>query len=286
MNRLPIDEVLPELRAALAQHAAVVLQAPPGAGKTTHVPLALLDEPWLAGRSILMLEPRRLAARAAAGRMAQLRGEAVGETVGYRIRFDTKVSARTRIEVVTEGILTRRIQHDQALDGVGLVIFDEFHERHLHADLALALTLDSQRNLREDLKLLVMSATLDGAAVSKLLGGAPMVTSAGRSFPVDVRYVPTPGDARIADALAGAVLDALAREEGDVLAFLPGAWEIRRAQELIAARAQPNLEVMPLYGDLPWEAQDKAIKPSIAGRRKVVLRHRSRRPVSRLTACA
>jgi ATP-dependent helicase HrpB len=271
MNRLPIDEVLPALRAALSQHAAVVLQAPPGAGKTTHVPLALLGEPWLAGKSILMLEPRRLAARAAAGRMAQLLDEGVGDIVGYRIRFDTKVSARTRIEVLTEGILTRRIQNDQALDGVGLVIFDEFHERHLHADLALALTLDCQRNLRDDLKVLVMSATLDGAAVSRLLGNVPIVTSEGRSYPVDVRYVPTANDARIADVLSAAVLDALDKESGDVLAFLPGAWEIRRAQEQIAARAGAGVDVMPLYGDLPWEAQDKAIRPSVAGRRKVVL---------------
>jgi ATP-dependent helicase HrpB len=271
MNRLPIDEVLPRLRDTLARHAGVVLQAPPGAGKTTHVPLALLDEPWLTGKSILILEPRRLAARAAAGRMAQLRGEAVGETVGYRIRFDTKVSARTRIEVLTEGILTRRIQNDQSLDGVGLVIFDEFHERHLHADLALALTLDCQRNLRDDLKLLVMSATLDAAAVSKLLGDAPLVTSEGRSYPVDVRYVPSANDARIAEAVGAAVVDALDKEAGDVLAFLPGAWEIRKAQEQIQARAGSSVDVMPLYGDLPWEQQDKAIRPSVAGRRKVVL---------------
>ena len=184
---LPIHEILPSLREALASHAAVVLQAPPGAGKTTIVPLALLDEPWLAGRSILMLEPRRLAARAAAARMASLRGEAVGETVGYRIRFDSKVSHKTRIEVLTEGILTRRLQSDPGLSGVGLVIFDEFHERHIHSDLALALCLDSQRTLREDLKLLVMSATLDGEAVAALIGNAPLLTSHGRSFPVDVR---------------------------------------------------------------------------------------------------
>lgn len=271
MNRLPIDDALPALRAALTSHAAAVLQAPPGAGKTTKVPLALLDEPWLAGKSILMLEPRRLAARAAAARMAQLREERVGDVVGYRIRFDTKVSDRTRVEVLTEGILTRRIQNDQALEGVGLVIFDEFHERHLHADLALALTLDCQRNLRDDLKLLVMSATLDGAAVSRLIGDAPIVTSEGRSYPVEVRYVPTANDARIADVLSVTVLDVLDKEPGDVLAFLPGAWEIRRAQDQIAARAGASVDVMPLYGDLPWDAQDKAIKPSIAGRRKVVL---------------
>ncbi len=268
---LPIDKTLPELRAALASHHAAVLQAPPGAGKTTHVPLALLDEPWLAGRTILMLEPRRLAARAAAARMAQLRDERVGEMVGYRIRFDSRVSARTRIEVLTEGILTRRLQTDQALEGVGLVIFDEFHERHLHADLALALTLDSQRNLRDDLKILVMSATLDGEAVSNLLGTAPIVNSEGRSFPVEVRYVPTPNDARIPEAVSDAVSTAMAAHAGDVLVFLPGAWEIRRTQDLLQRSVDRAVDVLPLYGDLSWELQDKAIQPSVAGRRKVVL---------------
>jgi len=270
MPTLPIEDVLPELRTALAAHPAVVLQAPPGAGKTTGVPPALLAEAWLAGRTVLMLEPRRLAARAAAARMAKLRGEAIGDIVGYHIRFESRVSARTRIRVVTEGILTRHLQSDPELSGVGLVIFDEFHERHLHADLALALCLDAQRGLREDLKLLVMSATLDGEAVSRLLGGAPIVTSRGRSFPVDVRYLPRdpggPLPAVVADAIAGA----LAREEGDVLAFLPGAWEIRRTQELLEPRLRGAAEALPLYGDLPWEAQDRAILPN-GGRRRVVL---------------
>lgn len=271
MDRLPIDDALPELRAALAASAAVVLQAPPGAGKTTHVPLALLNESWLAGRSILILEPRRLAARAACTRMAQLLGESAGQTVGYRIRFDSKVSAQTRIEVLTEGILTRRLQTDPELKNVGLVIFDEFHERHLHADLALALCHDSQKALREDLKILVMSATLDGAAVSRLLNDAPVVTSQGRSYPVDIHYLPRDPDGPLPQTVCDSVVNALEKHEGDVLVFLPGAWEIRRAQELLQARlGSGGVELFPLYGDLPWEAQDRAIQPC-AGRRKIVL---------------
>lgn len=269
MSCLPIEEALPALRTALVAHDAVVLQAPPGAGKTTLVPLALLEEPWLAGRTILMLEPRRLAARAAAARMSALRHEAVGETVGYRIRFDAKVSKATRIEVLTEGILTRRLQSDSALDGVGLVIFDEFHERHLHADLALALTLDSRRHLRPDLKILVMSATLDGAAVSKLLGDAPVVTSEGRSFPVDLRYARRDPEGALPPMVADAVQSALKENEGDALVFLPGAWEIRRTQELLEGALRGAAEVHPLYGDLSWEAQDRAIQPG--KQRRVVL---------------
>ena len=270
---LPIEEALPRLRDALAGHASVVLQAPPGAGKTTLVPLALLDEPWLKGKSIVMLEPRRLAARAAAGRMSQLRNETVGETVGYRIRFESKVSKATRIEVLTEGILTRRLQNDPVLEGVGLVIFDEFHERHLHADLALALCLDSQRGLRDDLKLLVMSATLDGAAVSRLLNHAPIITSEGRSYPVDVQYLARDPEGRLPDVVAQTILRALADQEGDVLAFLPGAWEIRRTQSNIeGALKNSNVDICPLYGDLPWEQQERAIRAGGAtGRRKVVL---------------
>jgi len=270
MSRLPIDDALPELRAALEAHRSVVLQAPPGAGKTTHVPLALLDEAWLAGRSILILEPRRLAARAACARMAELRGETAGEMVGYRIRFDAKVSAKTRIEVLTEGILTRRLQTDPELKNVGLVIFDEFHERHLHADLALALCLDSQRALREDMKILVMSATLDGESISKLLGDTPIVTSEGRRYPVDIRYLPRDPSGPLPPLVCDAVRTALENNEGDVLVFLPGAWEIRRTQELLEAKIPANVDVHPLYGDLPWEIQDRAIQPS-AGRRKIVL---------------
>jgi ATP-dependent helicase HrpB len=267
---LPIDGILPLLRQTLAVNHAVVLQAPPGAGKTTHVPLALLDEAWLAGRSILMLEPRRLAARAACARMAQLRGETAGETVGYRIRFDSKVTAKTRIEVLTEGILTRRLQTDPELKNVGLVIFDEFHERHLHADLALALCFDSQKVLREDLKILVMSATLDGESISKLLDDAPIVTSEGRRYPVDIRYLPRDPSGPLPPLVCDAVLSAIEKDEGDVLVFLPGAWEIRRTQELLEAQVAARVDVFPLYGDLSWEIQDRAIRPS-AGRRKIVL---------------
>jgi ATP-dependent helicase HrpB len=269
---LPIEEVLPELRATLAAHASAVLQAPPGAGKTTGVPLALLNESWLAGRTILMLEPRRLAARAAAARMARLLGEEIGATVGYRIRFESKVSKNTRIEVLTEGILTRRLQSDPELKNVGLVIFDEFHERHLHADLALALCLDSQRGLREDLKVLVTSATLDGAAVAKLLNDAPIVTSHGRSFPVDVHYLPRDPEGPLPPTVSSAVQRALEEHtDGDILVFLPGAREIRRTEELLkAALARQAVDIFPLYGDLPWEAQDRALQSS-RDRRKIVL---------------
>ncbi len=268
---LPIEEAIPRLRAAFHDSARVVLQAPPGAGKTTIVPLALLDEPWLAGRSILMLEPRRLAARAASARMAELLGEEIGKTIGYRIRFESRVSKATRVEVVTEGILTRRLQTDSALEGVGLVIFDEFHERHLQTDLSLALTLDVQEALREDLKVLVMSATLDGAAVSRLLGNAPIVTSEGRLFPVEKRYLGATTERDLPDAMRDAVTRALGETQGDVLAFLPGAGEIRRTQERLEARALPNVEVFPLYGDLPWDRQQRVFARMPPGKRRVIL---------------
>lgn len=272
MESLPIDDILPDLREVFRMRTSAVLQAPPGSGKTTRIPLALSDQPWLQGRSILILEPRRLAARAAAARMAELLGESVGETVGYRIRFEARVSGKTRIEVVTEGILTRRLQSDPALEGVGLVIFDEFHERHLHADLALALCLDSQRAVREDLRLLVMSATLDGDAVAALLGRAPVMTATARQFPVDVRYAASDPQDQLPQAVSQTILRALQRDRGDVLVFLPGAREIRRAQHLLAsALGDQPVDVYPLYGDLSWEAQDLAIRPGHPARRKVVL---------------
>ncbi len=271
MPALPIDEVLPAVREALATGGSLVLIAPPGAGKTTRTPLDLLDQPWLAGRSILMLEPRRLAARTAAARMAELLGEPVGRRVGYRVRFDSRVSAATQVEVLTEGILTRRLQSDPELAGVGLVIFDEFHERSLHADLALALCKEARDGLREDLKILVMSATLDGAAVARLLDGAPVVESAGRGYPVTVRYLPAEPSGPVAATVARAAREALDRHTGDILAFLPGGAEIRRAQALLDAAAPSDTLILPLYGDLSQEAQHQAIRPDPQGRRKVVL---------------
>ncbi|MFZ5625044.1 MAG: ATP-dependent helicase HrpB [Gemmatimonadota bacterium] len=274
---LPIDEALPRLGAALGGAGAAVLEAPPGAGKTTRVPLALLDAEWLGGRTIVMLEPRRLAARAAAHYMARLLDEPVGRTVGYRVRLDTRVSAATRIEVVTEGVLTRMLQEDPALEPAGLVIFDEFHERSLHADLGLALTLVTRSVLRPDLRILVMSATLDGAAVAPLLGDAPTITSEGRAWPVDTRYRPPRRDQRVEDAVASAVLDALAEEEGDVLVFLPGAGEIARVKERLDAHignsplAPSTVRLYPLHGTMSAADQDAAIAPSPPGQRKVVL---------------
>jgi ATP-dependent helicase HrpB len=271
-SRLPIDEVLPALSDALRGRTSAVLQAPPGAGKTTKVPLALLAEPWLAGRRIIMLEPRRLAARAAARRMAALLGERVGETVGYRTRLDTQVGPTTRIEVVTEGVLTRMLQGDPSLEGVGLVIFDEFHERSLHADLGLALVLQARELFREDLRVLVMSATLDGEAVAALLDDAPIVTAEGRAYPVETRYLDRPVEGEIEAAAARAVLTALDRDDGDILVFLPGAGEIRRVEALLGERdLGPGVRVAPLHGTLPQEAQDRAIEPAAPGERKVVL---------------
>jgi ATP-dependent helicase HrpB len=272
MDALPIESVIAPLRAALRDAGAAVLQAPPGAGKTTRVPLALLDEPWLAGGKIVMLEPRRLAARAAARRMAQTLGERVGATVGYRVKMDTVVGRDTRIEVVTEGVLTRMLQSDPSLEGVGLVIFDEFHERSLHADLGLALTLQSRAVLRDDLRLLVMSATLDGAPVAALLGGAPVVTSEGRAYPVETRYLPRPVEGHSEPAVARSVRAALAAHDGDLLVFLPGAGEIRRVEGLLADEdLGPGVRVAPLHGTLAQDAQDAAVAPSRPGERKVVL---------------
>ncbi|WP_366556651.1 ATP-dependent helicase HrpB [Aquibaculum sediminis] len=267
---LPIEELLPALRRTLADERSAVVEAPPGAGKTTLVPLALLEELWLAGQKILMLEPRRLAARAAAARMASLLGEVPGQRVGYRTRLDSKVGRETRIEVVTEGILTRRLQSDPGLDGVGLVIFDEFHERSLQADLGLALCLEVQA-LRDDLRLLVMSATLDGAAVAALLGEAPRLTSAGRQHPVSVTHLGRPRD-RLEPAITAAVRQALREAQGDLLVFLPGEGEIRRCEAaLTEASTDEAVQVLPLYGALPPERQDAALRPAKAGRRKVIL---------------
>lgn len=272
MPDLPIEPVLPALRDALRSGTSAVLQAPPGAGKTTRVPLALLDEPWLAGGRIVMLEPRRLAARAAAQRMAALLGERVGETVGYRVRLDTRVGPRTRVEVVTEGVLTRLLQADPALEGVGLVIFDEFHERSLHADLGLALCLQARSLLREELRVLVMSATLDGGPIARLLGDAPVLRSEGRAHPVATRYREQPLEGRLEPAVARTVREALDAEEGDVLVFLPGEAEIRRVGAMLAEDGLPaGVDVWPLYGNLAAAEQERAISPSPRGRRKVVL---------------
>jgi ATP-dependent helicase HrpB len=269
---LPIDEALPALRRALAERRAAVLQAPPGAGKTTRVPLALLDESWLDRQRIMMLEPRRLATRAAARRMSAALDEPVGTTVGFRVRGETRVSSRTRIEVVTEGVLTRLLQADPSLEGIGLLVFDEFHERSLQADLGLALALQAQELLRPELRILVMSATLDGAAVSSLLGDAPILSSEGRQYPVEVRHVTRREGQRLEGAIAATVRRALAQDAGSVLAFLPGVAEIRRTLELLSDGALPHdVRVHPLYGDLPPEAQDAAIAPAGSGERKVVL---------------
>jgi ATP-dependent helicase HrpB len=268
---LPIESVLPSLIAALRTSPSAVLQAPPGAGKTTRVPLALLNEPWLDGRRIVMLEPRRLAARAAATFMARSLREDVGQTVGYRIRFDTRVGPRTRLEVVTEGVLTRMLQDDPALEAYGAVIFDEFHERSLHADLGLALTLQSCSLLREDLRVIVMSATLQGEPIASLLGNAPIITSEGRAYPVETFYLDRPRDGWIEPLVARQVRHALAEHDGDILVFLPGAAEIRRTQDELSDVATETTFVLPLFGNLTQPEQDRAIAPSVKGKRKVVL---------------
>jgi len=276
---LPIDEVLPELRAVLQRTRNAVVEAPPGAGKSTVVPIALLDESWVRGGKLVMLEPRRLATRAVAARMAATLGESVGETVGYRMRLETRVGRRTRIEVVTEGVFTRMLQSDPALEGIAAVLFDEFHERSLHADTGLAFTLDSQENLSPELRILVMSATLDGEGVAKLLGNAPRITAAGRMFPVQVYYagsglpaLPAASASRDEPLLLvlRAVKRALTEAEGDMLVFLPGAGEIRRLQGMLGD-AGANVDVLPLFGELAAGEQDAALKPARPGRRKIVL---------------
>jgi ATP-dependent helicase HrpB len=268
---LPIDAALPDLTTTLRGNNAAVLVAPPGAGKTTRVPLVLAREDWAQkARRILVLEPRRLAARAAAGRMAQTLGERVGDTVGLRVRFGSKISSRTRIEIITEGVFTRLILDDPMLDGVAAVIFDEFHERSLDADLGLALARDVQQGLREDLRILVMSATIDGARIARLLGDAPVIASEGRAFAVETRYAGR--DARpIEPQVADTIIRAMRADAGSLLAFLPGTAEIRRTKTLLEARAEPSTDAVALYGALAGDEQDRAIAPAPPGRRKIVL---------------
>ena len=269
---LPVDAILPELKIALNRGNSAVLVAPPGAGKTTRVPLAILDEPWLAGRKVLVLEPRRIAARAAASHMAGLRGERLGETVGLRARLATMIGPTTRIEVVTEGVFTRLILDDPTLGGIGAILFDEFHERSLAADLGLALALDARNALRPDLRILVMSATLDAAAVADLLGGAPVIRSEGRAFPVVTRHLGRDVRRRIEDEVSEAVIYALRSERGSVLAFLPGQREVRRVAALLTeSPIGPDVDIVELHGGLDQRAQQEAIAPSPPGRRKIVL---------------
>jgi ATP-dependent helicase HrpB len=273
---LPIESSLEELREALTSAGAAVVHAPPGAGKTTIVPPALLNESWLGAGRIVMLEPRRLAARAAAYRMAYLRGESVGRTVGYRTRLDTQVSKATRIEVVTEGVLTRMLQQDPILEGYGLVIFDEFHERSLQGDTGLALVLHTRRLVRGDLRVIVMSATIDGTAVARLLDNAPVVSSSGRQFAVETRHRPPPAGPRRhagfdATFVSGVIRSALTDTIGDVLVFLPGAPEIHRLRDIVDPIVPHGVDVIALHGSLQPGEQDRAIAPSPPGRRKVVL---------------
>ncbi|WP_171988071.1 ATP-dependent helicase HrpB [Hyphomicrobium sp. NDB2Meth4] len=271
-DALPIDAVLDDVRRTLSARASAVLVAPPGAGKTTRVPLALMNEGWLKGRKILVLEPRRIAARAAAERMAQSLAETVGETIGVRARMVSKSGPKTRIEVVTEGVFTRMILDDPELRGIGAVLFDEFHERSLDADVGLALALDAQGALRDDLRILAMSATLDGARVAELFGGADVIVSEGRAFPVETRYLGRDANARIEDQATDAVMHALRQETGSILVFLPGQGEIRRVEERLRERiSDPAIMVAPLYGAMDMRAQDLALQPAAKGQRKVVL---------------
>jgi ATP-dependent helicase HrpB len=266
---MSVLDIIPQLRATLQRNNLVILQAPPGAGKSTILPLQLLSEPWLAGKKMIMLEPRRLAAKSVANRMASLLNEEVGETVGYRIRFESCVSNATRIEVVTEGILTRMIQRDMTLEGVGLILFDEFHERSLQADLALALSYQIQQELRDDLRLGVMSATLESSMLSALLNNAPVITSTGRQFPVSIIYLPQP-DEPLAKNITRSIKQAWKEQQGDILVFLPGAGDIHRAEENLLNEI-PSALICPLYGDLPFKKQQEAILPDGTGKRKIVL---------------
>jgi len=275
MQTLPIHEVLPEVIEKLKDHTKLVLQAPPGAGKTTALPLALLHEPWLNGKKILMLEPRRLAVRSSAARMAELLGEKVGETVGYQVKMDSVQSNKTKILIVTEGILTRKLQSDPSLEDIALVIFDEFHERSLHADLSLALTLESQSVLREDLKVLVMSATLNTTGISKVLDNAPIITSEGRAYPVESVFLPTttaqPSKKELPTYIYRLILKLLNDEEGNILVFLSGVGDIKKVEKLLRSQTLKDVYISPLYGNLSKREQDKAIKAPPLGTRKVVL---------------
>ena len=268
---LPVTEALPALLAALRERSCAVLVAPPGAGKTTLVPLVLLDEPWRGDGKILLLEPRRIAARASARRMAELLGEEPGGTVGYAMRMESRVGPKTRILVVTEGVLARMILDDPELTGIAAILFDEFHERSLDGDFGLALAIDVQGALRPDLRLLVMSATIDGARVARLLGDAAVIESEGRSFPVDIRHEERGPDEPVEDAVARAIRGALSKEEGSILAFLPGQREIERTAERLGGRVPANADIVPLFGNLDARTQDAAIRPAPADRRKIVL---------------
>ncbi|WP_299255625.1 ATP-dependent helicase HrpB [uncultured Cytophaga sp.] len=270
MNPYPIAEIVEEIKNALKLHTTLILQAPPGAGKSTILPLELLHSDWLGNNKIILLEPRRMAARSVAQRMADLLEEEVGKTVGYRVRFDQRISDQTRIEVVTEGILTRRLQQDSTLEGVGMVIFDEFHERSLHSDLSLALCRDLQLILREDLRILIMSATLDGAQLSSILDNAPIITSKGRQYPIDVRYNPIDTNAHISAQVTSVINKTLKEETGDILVFLPGVREIQQTADALST-IHSDISIRPLYGELSLNAQQEAIKPDAQLRRKVVL---------------
>lgn len=271
-DKLPIDEVLPRVTAALAQGRNLVVVAPPGAGKTTRIPLALLDADWAMGGKIILLEPRRLAARAAAARMAASLRESVGETIGLRMRLESKISAKTRVEVVTEGVFARMILDDPMLEGVVAVLFDEFHERSLDADVGLALALDAQAGLRDDLRIVAMSATLDGARVAGLMGGAEIVESEGRAFPVETRYLGRDSNERLEEAVIRAVTRALAEERGSILVFLPGQGEIQRVANFLGERRLPaDVDIAPLFGAMDRKEQDLAVAPAAPGRRKVTL---------------
>ena len=271
-HALPIQAILPDVQDALARRSNLVVQAPPGSGKTTLLPFALLDQSWAASGRIIVLEPRRLAARMAARRMANLLGEAVGETIGYRVRLDAKAGPKTRIEFNTDGVFLRRLQRDPELKGVAAVLFDECHERGLESDTALALCLEAQAALRPDLRLVAMSATLDAEPFARVMGGCPILSGEGQSFPVDTRWRPVAPQARLDQVVADAVRDALAETEGDLLVFLPGQAEIRRVEtRLSEAGLPPNIAVMPLYGELPGDRQDQVLRPGLPGQRKVVL---------------